>query len=54
MQMENILKENRWSGPITIPTEAKSFSIGSDGVVSYVDNAGELQTSRTNKYCKIS
>ena len=24
-------------GNITIPTDAKSFSIGSDGVVSYVD-----------------
>jgi flagellar hook protein FlgE len=31
--------------PIIIPTDAKSFSIGSDGVVSYVDAAGELQTA---------
>jgi flagellar hook protein FlgE len=31
--------------PINIPTTAKSFSIGSDGVVSYVDEAGELQTA---------
>jgi flagellar hook protein FlgE len=31
--------------PITIPTAAKSFSIGSDGVVSYVDGAGKLQTA---------
>ena len=30
---------------LTIPTEAKSFSIGSDGVVSYVDDDGELQTA---------
>jgi flagellar hook protein FlgE len=30
-------------GIINIPTTAKSFSIGSDGVVSYVDEIGELQ-----------
>ena len=42
-------------GAIIIPTDAKSFSIGSDGVVSYVDDSGELQvSSRTNNYCKIS
>ena len=41
-------------GTIKIPTNAKSFSIGSDGVVSYVDETGELQDSRTNNYCKIS
>ena len=32
-------------GNITIPTDAKSFSIGSDGIVSYVDDDGELQTA---------
>ena len=46
------LKGDGWG--ITIPTEAKSFSIGSDGVVSYVDEAGELQYGRTNKYSEIS
>lgn len=30
-------------GVITIPTEAKSFSIGSDGIVSFVDSAGNIQ-----------
>ena len=30
-------------GLLIIPTDAKSFSIGSDGVVSYVDEDGELQ-----------
>jgi flagellar hook protein FlgE len=29
-------------GKINIPTNAKSFSIGSDGTVNYVDNAGNL------------
>jgi flagellar hook protein FlgE len=31
--------------PIRIPNDAKSFSIGSDGVVSYVDGDGKLQTA---------
>ena len=35
--------QGRWMGTITIPTDAKSFSIGSDGVVSYVDEDGELE-----------
>ncbi len=30
---------------INIPTNAKSFSIGNDGTVSYIDNAGALQTA---------
>ncbi len=29
--------------PIKIPTDAKSMSIGSDGTINYVDNAGKLQ-----------
>nr|WP_309099354.1 flagellar basal body rod protein FlgG [Fredinandcohnia onubensis] len=32
---------------ITIPSDAQSFSIDSAGVVSYVDNAGSLQTAGT-------
>lgn len=31
--------------PLIIPDSAKSFSIGSDGIVSYVDSAGALQTA---------
>jgi flagellar hook protein FlgE len=31
--------------PINIPTDAKSFSIGSDGTVTYVDVSGNLQTA---------
>jgi flagellar hook protein FlgE len=31
--------------PITIPTNAKSFSIGSDGTVTYVDANGNLTTA---------
>ena len=41
-------------GAITIPTEAKSFSIGSDGVVSYVDEDGELETAGQIIIAKIS
>ena len=41
-------------GSITIPTDAKSFSIGSDGVVSYVDDTGELQTAGQISISKIS
>ena len=29
--------------PIRIPNDAKSFSIGSDGVVSYVDGDGNFK-----------
>lgn len=32
-------------GKISIPTDARSLSIGKDGQVSYVDAAGELQTA---------
>lgn len=31
--------------PITIPTDAKSFSIASDGTVNYVDNAGVVTSA---------
>jgi flagellar hook protein FlgE len=30
---------------ITIPTDAKSFSVGADGTVSYINNAGVLTTA---------
>ena len=39
---------------LQIPTEAKSFSIGSDGIVSYVDDIGELQTAGQISIAKFS
>ena len=48
MQMENIYRTvvgGNGEVPLPIiPTEAKSFSIGSDGIVSFVDDDG--RTSR--------
>ncbi|MGM0750435.1 MAG: flagellar basal body rod protein FlgG [Bacillota bacterium] len=32
-------------GEMKIPTDAQSFSIGSDGKISYVDNAGDLKVA---------
>lgn len=39
-------EEGGENGPITIPTAAKSFSIGSDGSVSYVDSTGLKSTQK--------
>ena len=39
---------------LQIPPNAKSFSIGSDGYVSYVNNDGILISDWTNYNCKIS
>ena len=35
----------KWWSTITIPTEAKSFSIGSDGVVTFVDDIGNFKNA---------
>ncbi|MBT2688563.1 flagellar basal body rod protein FlgG [Bacillus sp. ISL-47] len=40
--------------PINIPTDSKSFSIGSDGTISYVDKDGELQTAGQIAITKFS
>ncbi|WLD95159.1 flagellar basal body rod protein FlgG [Alkalihalobacillus sp. AL-G] len=39
---------------IVIPTDAQSFSIGADGSVSYVDNAGTLQTAGMIQLAKFA
>ncbi len=40
--------------PIIIPKDAKSFSIGSDGIVSYIDGSGSLQTAGQMVIAKFS
>jgi flagellar hook protein FlgE len=39
---------------IKIPTDAKSFSVGADGTVNYIDNAGVLQTATQVSLAKFS
>jgi flagellar hook protein FlgE len=39
---------------LSIPTDAQSFSIGSDGVISYVDKAGKLQEAGTIQIAKFA
>jgi flagellar hook protein FlgE len=41
-------------GKINIPLNAKSFSIGSDGTVTYVDSNGNLQTAGKIKLAKFA
>ncbi|MFC3882567.1 flagellar basal body rod protein FlgG [Bacillus songklensis] len=41
-------------GKIKVPTDAKSFSIGSDGTVNYVDKDGNLKTAGVIRVAKFS
>lgn len=41
-------------GKINIPTDAKSFGIGADGTVSYVDASGNLRTAGTIRLAKFN
>ncbi|MBM7659357.1 flagellar hook protein FlgE [Bacillus mesophilus] len=41
-------------GLIKIPTDAKSFSIGTDGTVNYVDNLGNLQVAGQLEVAKFA
>jgi flagellar hook protein FlgE len=39
---------------IKIPTDAKSFSVGADGTVNYIDNLGDLQSAGRIQLAKFS
>ncbi|MBS2968990.1 flagellar basal body rod protein FlgG [Metabacillus sp. KIGAM252] len=50
---EGLYLKSTGGAKITIPTTAKSMSVGQDGNVSYVDSAGAIQTAGTIQLAKF-